>query len=402
MAEPLTAAAPDGAMPRSSGGEPKLYASERVHLRFGVARSALELAVHQPASPSPGSELALIIGSLAFYLLMPWPIKILIDNVINAHPLTGIPAMIITPLAGDSREAILVTITLFLFATLILIGGVGEAAARLQTSVGAGGLDQAGISMNDSSQGESNWNGLFGYFETRITIDLTQRINRAVRTAVYERFLCAPLGVYADQKIGDAVFRAMNDSAAISDLLYQGIIAPLAAIAISLGAIIILWAQFRNEPIIPIAAAIALPLVAIGSGIFGRLFRDQAQRMRERGSDVMAAFEERLAHVELIKAFGQEERESAAINAASWSSYSATFWMVVLFAICAMVVLPLIALLAIAVIYHLMLEVIHGRITLGDVTLAPHLFRPADRPDVRCGQHVGEFAGFRRRAASCP
>ena len=371
MAEPSAAATRNGAMPESVSGGHQLYGAEREHLGFGEAWRVLVkswpfISRHRQLVTL---KLALIIGSLMFHLVMPWPMKILIDTVIDGHRLTGIPAAIIIPLAGNSRSAILIAVTVFLFVTLILIGGAGDAVAGLGTSVGAVGLDQAGSTMNDSNMGDSNWNGLFGYYETKITIDLTQRINQDVRTAVYERFLRAPLGLYGDQKIGDAVFRTMNDSAAIGILLYQGIVAPLASIAIFLCTIGILWAQFSNEPIIPIAAALTFPLVAMGSGVFGRLFRTQSQRMRERGSDVIAAFEERLAQVQLIKAFGQEARERAEIDAASWRSYSATLWMAVLIGFSAMVVLPLVAFAGVAVVYHLMLEVIHGNITLGDVTL---------------------------------
>jgi ABC-type multidrug transport system fused ATPase/permease subunit len=225
-------------------------------------------------------------------------------------------------------------------------------------------------------------------------------MNQGVRTAVYERFLRAPLGLYGDQKIGDAVFRAMHDSAAIGSLLYEGIVAPLASIAIFLGTIAILWAQFSNEPMIPIAAALTFPLVAVGSGVFGRLFRDQSQRARERGSDVMAAFEERLAQVQLIKAFGQEARESTEIEAASWRSYSATFWMVVLIGFSVMVVVPLVAFVAIGVVYHLMLEVIHSNITLGDVVLLLSYSGLLITPMVTVGSTwarlQGAVAGLRR------
>jgi ABC-type multidrug transport system fused ATPase/permease subunit len=402
MAEPMATAINNGAIPRAVSSDAKLYAEEREHLRFReawdvLAKSWRFIGRHRQLVML---KVALIVGSLAFYIVMPWPMKILIDTVIDGHKLTGIPAAIIVPLAGTSRSAILVVIALFLSATLILIGSAGEPVVKLGANVGGPGLDQAGSTMNDSNTGDSNWNGLFGYFETKITIDLTQRMNQDVRSAVYERFLRAPLGLYGDQKIGDAVFRAMHDSAAIGNLLYQGIVAPIASFAIFIVTVIILWAQFSNEPLIPIAAALALPLVGIGSGVFGRLFRDQSQRMRERGSDVMAAFEERLAQVQLIKAFGQEARESAAVDAASWRSYSETLWMVVLIGFSIAVVVPLVALMVIAVVYHLMLEVIHGKITLGDVILllsyAGLLITPMTVIGSTWASLQGAVAGLRR------
>src|SRR5271168_466038 len=67
---------------------------------------------------------ALVFVSLTFFLMTPWPLKIVIDNVIDGHPLTGIPAAILTPLAGDSRSGLLAAVCLFLVLTVILIGMV--------------------------------------------------------------------------------------------------------------------------------------------------------------------------------------------------------------------------------------------------------------------------------------
>jgi ABC-type multidrug transport system fused ATPase/permease subunit len=359
------------AVPTGNARTNRLYTREEHHLTAG---EAWRILVKSWPFISEQRRLvwlkcAVIIGSLLFYLAGPWPMKIIVDNVIDRRPLIGIPADILIPIVGASRSALLIAVTLFLIFTLALIGAVGDPPVRLDTAVGGRGLDQVGATTNAANAASSEWNGLFGYFETAITIDLTQRVNQAVRTAVYNRFLSAPLAVYTDQKIGDAVFRAMNDSASIGDLLYNGVVRPIASLVIFVCTTAILWAQFSNEPLIPIVAVLTLPVVAIGSGVFGRLFRDQNQRMRERGSDVMAAFEERLAQVQLIKAFGQEARETSKIDATSWSSYSATLKMLGLILLCAFVLIPLIALFLIAVVYHLMLEVIHGRITLGDVVL---------------------------------
>ncbi len=372
----ISAAAQNGARPRGGSlardsREGHLYSTEQQHFS---TREAWETI--RKSWPFIRNEqrlvllkCGLIVFSLVFYLTSPWPMKIVIDNVIDRHPLTGIPAAILLPIVGTSRAALLAVVCLYLLVTLILIGVAGEAPRGLSTGVGGPGLDQAGSTMNDSNAGDSNWNGLFGYFETAITIDLTQRINQVLRTAVYDRFLAAPLGLYADQKIGDAVFRAMHDSAAISNLLYKGIIAPLASFVIFVCTLVILWAQFSREPLIPMIAMITLPIVAISSGVFGRILRTQSQRMREKGSNVMAAFEERITQVQLIKAFGQEARESKQIDAASWGSYSATLRLFAYALVCIIVVVPLVILPVIALVYHLTVQVIHGQLTLGDVTL---------------------------------
>jgi ATP-binding cassette, subfamily B, bacterial len=311
----------------------------------------------------------LAIGSLTFFLLTPWPLKIVIDNVLDGHPLTGIPRALILPLAGTEPARILLVVTAFLAVAALLVGMVADRAVALGTDVQSGGLDQAGFTQNDANDGWSLWNGLFGYLETHITLDLTQRITQAVRTAVYQAFMDSPLSMYSDQKIGDAVFRIMHDSAAVSVVFYRGVLAPITSVIMFILALAVLWAEFPNEPLIPSLAALCLPIFAICTTVFGRLLRDQSQEMRERGSNVMAAFEERLSQVQLIKAFGQEARESASIDSASWGSFRSTLRMLGIILALVLVVTPMVGLLMYTALYHTMKEVIAGSMTLGDIVL---------------------------------
>ncbi len=315
------------------------------------------------------AKFALAMTSLTFFMMTPWPLKIVIDNVIDGRRLTGVPRTLLYPLVGDDRAALLVAVTIFLAAAAILVGMVGDEAQRLGTEVESGGLDQAGFTQNEANSGWSLWNGIFGYIEARLTLDLTQRLNQSLRTAIYERFLRSPLALFADQKLGDAVFRVMHDSASIGPVLYQGILAPVLDISMFLLTIVILYLQFPNEPLIPILAASALPIVVIGASLFGKLLRQQSQAMRERGSDVMAAFEERIAHVQLIKAFGRETAEATTVDSASWSSYRATLRMLGIVMVMIFVLTPLTGFLVYFGLYHLMLQVIAGQMTLGDVVL---------------------------------
>jgi ABC-type multidrug transport system fused ATPase/permease subunit len=361
---------PDGGAPRDSRAN-LLYADEHAPLTW---REAWQLLVKSWPYVSRFRRLvaikcALVFVSLTFFLMTPWPLKIVIDNVIDGHPLTGIPGAILTPMVGSSRSGVLTAVSLFLVLTVILIGMVHGEAQSLGTNVNSGGLDQAGITANDANEGGSLWNGLFGYLESRVTIDLTQRMNQSLRTAIYERFLRSPLALYADQKIGDAVFRVMYDSASIGPVFYRGVLAPIMSVFMFVMAIIVLSIQFSNEPVIIVVAILFLPVVAIGSSIFGRAIRDQSQSMRESGSDVMAAFEERVAQVQLIKAFGQESRETAVVDAASWQSFRSTLRMFAIWLVMVIVIAPVGWALVGYSVYYVMMQVIDGRMTLGDIVL---------------------------------
>jgi ABC-type multidrug transport system fused ATPase/permease subunit len=373
-----------------STGDPRadyLYLDEQRSLS---AREAVRLLVKSWPFIRPHRRLValkflLALASLPIFLFIPWPLKIIIDNVIDGRPLQGMVRSLLFPLAGDDRLRLLAVIIGVLFLSALLVGTVGDRPANLDAYVASGGLDQAGMTTNQANNGWSLFSGLLGLAEVWVTLVLTQRLNQTVRTAVYERFLRSPLGLFADQKIGDAVFRVMYDSAAIGEVLYSGILSPTLSITMITLSMVVLWWQFSSEPLIPILAGLALPAVALASALFGRRLRDQSQQMRERGSAVMAAFEERIAQVQLIKAFGQEAREIAAVDRESRGSFHVTLVMAVLVMAMLLLLLPLLGLLAGIGIYHLMSEVIANRITLGDVALLAGYGMMLARPMIALG-----------------
>ncbi|HJU11905.1 MAG TPA: ABC transporter ATP-binding protein, partial [Candidatus Binataceae bacterium] len=375
---------------------------EQRSLKFGEALSLLIKSWRfiRPHRTMVALKFLIALASLPVFLLIPWPLKIIIDNVIDGRPLEGMVRRLLLPLAGNDRLLLLAVVVGLLLLGMLLAGTIGDRSASLDAHVSSGGLDQPGITSNQANNGWSLVGGLFGLLEVWITLVLTQRLNQTVRTTVYERFLQAPLRLFADQKIGDAVFRVMYDSAAIGEVLYSGVLSPVLSITMIALTTAVLWEHFRNEPLIPILAAVALPVVTMASFFFGPWLRNQSQRMREQGSAVMAAFEERLAQVHLVRAFGQEERETAAIDVESRSSFTATLKMIVLVMLLLLCVIPVLGLLAAIGVYHLMSEVIANRITLGDVTLLAMYGMMLARPMVALGMVwtwlQAPIAGMRR------
>ena len=58
--------------------------------------------------------------------------------------------------------------------------------------------------------------GLLGYFDFRWTIRLTQALNHHYRTRLFERIQSLPMSALDDERIGDAVYRVMYDTPAIT------------------------------------------------------------------------------------------------------------------------------------------------------------------------------------------
>jgi ATP-binding cassette, subfamily B, bacterial len=364
-----------------------LYLDEQRSLS---AREAAQLLVKSWPFIRPHRRLLalkflLALGSLPIFLLLPWPLKIIIDNVVDGQPLQGLERSLLFPVTGDDRLQLLAVIIGVLFLSTLMVGTVGSRQESLDAQVASGGLDQAGMTTNQANSGWSRFSGILGLAEVWVTLVLTQRLNQTVRTTVYERFLHSPLRLFSGQKIGDAVFRVMYDSAAIGEVLYSGVLSPIMSITMIALSLAVLWRQFSSEPLIPILVGLALPAVALTSALFGGRLRGQSQQMRERGSAVMAAFEERIAQVQLIKAFGQEAREIAVVDSESRGSFHATLVMVVLIMAMLLLLMPLLILLAGLGVYHLMSEVIANHITLGDVALLAGYGMMLARPVVELG-----------------
>ncbi len=101
--------------PRDSRAQ-DIYASERGSLSF---REALQLLRRSWPFFARHRRLVILkssiaISSLLLFLLTPWPMKIIIDNVIDAHPLSGLPGRILLPLVGTDRVALLMLVVGFL------------------------------------------------------------------------------------------------------------------------------------------------------------------------------------------------------------------------------------------------------------------------------------------------
>ncbi len=86
-----------------------IYGGERDSLSF---RESLRLLIKGWAFFARHRRLvtlksAIAISSMLLFLITPWPMKIIIDNVIDGHPLEGVPGRILLPLVGTDRVALL-------------------------------------------------------------------------------------------------------------------------------------------------------------------------------------------------------------------------------------------------------------------------------------------------------
>lgn len=270
----------------------------------------------------------LILLAIALLLLLPFPAKILIDHVILAHPVAeGHNPLVRNALLGlglTDPARIFWGVAAVLATLLVLIGAVGTSGGEQNPSqawLGAG-QDTATRTENEVNAGFSLVGGLLGLVDFLVTIRLTQRMNHHYRAALFRRIQALPYAAFDDEKIGDAIYRVLYDTPAITNTVYRLLLTPVGAPAAIAGSAFLLYLAFGNHPAIYLAALGMLPL-SLGVGLaLGGLLRRREGRSRRAGALATAAIEESMSSVVVARAFGMEGRERARFDAASWRSFT--------------------------------------------------------------------------------
>ena len=324
------------------------------------------------------AKLGLTLASLAPRLLLPWPVKLIIDHVINQGPvaaaLAGYPGFV-RALLSPLRDASPLEVLLWLLAAQALlaltVGAIGSTAAEVNRTEGtlSSGRDTATTTENEANYGYSFAGGLLGFFEFRFTLRLTQALNHHYRSRVFERIQSLPMHAFDDERIGDAVYRLMYDTPSITQVCYRLLVTPVAGV---LGVLVTVWAVHGTageSPGIAWAALGFLPLALLTTFVFGSRIRAQALGSREAGATTTSGIEEGFANILAVQSLGSEAHQRQRFASESWAAFGAfrrlVFTLILAIGFGA---LPAVALTAFAFVRITDL-VIAGSLTPGDFAL---------------------------------
>jgi len=132
-----------------------------------------------------------MFASVIPMLMLPWPVKIIIDNVIEGRaiddpirPYPGLIAPILNSLASYSLYELLFIVIAFQTTLFLVIGAFGASGSERETAEGylASGYDTASRTENEANSGFSLTGGFLGLFDFRWTMRLTQSLNHYYRT----------------------------------------------------------------------------------------------------------------------------------------------------------------------------------------------------------------------------
>ena len=209
--------------------------------------------------------------------------RVFFDVVAHGAPLTPAQAwMLHVPLHADRRTVLI---------HACVVGGI--------TSVG--GLIVVGF--------------LFGY-----GVWILQRISNLFRVNLYTRMQELSVRFHSEEKIGDAIFRMFQDSAAIPNVISGLIVEPLIFFPAFTGAILYLvWYDYRMA----LVAVLAMPANFILAWWFADSMRIAFIGEREATARATTRIEETLASIRTVKAFGTEAQETENYARENWDAFLA-------------------------------------------------------------------------------
>ena len=149
---------------------------------------------------------------------------------------------------------------------------------------------------------------------------ILQRISNLFRVNLYTRLQELSVQFHSQEKIGDAIFRMFQDSAAIPSVINGLIIQPLILIPAAMGSLIYLALYDYRMALI---AALLMPSNFILAWLFSGALRRSFIGEREAMAQATTRIEETLASIKAVKAFGTEAGEAQLYADENWDAFIA-------------------------------------------------------------------------------
>ena len=212
--------------------------------------------------------LGLLASPLA--LLNPVPLKIVVDSVLGGHPLPAFLQPLLPEAAARSPAAILLIAIGLLVVLAVLSQLQGLATTLLRSYVGE-----------------------------RLVLDFRSRlVEQAHRLS---------MSYHDSRGTADSLYRIHHDAPAIQSIMVDGVLSLVSA-AVTLAMMIAVTARLDGQLAL-VALAVSPPLFLLSWAYRPRM-RRQSRHVKNLESSALAIAQETLGALRVVKAFGQEARET--------------------------------------------------------------------------------------------
>lgn len=223
------------------------------------------------------------IVDIGLGLLAPWPLQVLVDNVLGGQPLPSALAWLQRITWNDGRVALL---------AVVVVGGL---LLQLGTQV---------ITLAN----------------TQLQVDTGQRMVYALRSRLLAHLQALSLRHHAATRTADSVYRIEADAYCVHDLVMGGLF-PLAAAVLTLGAMFAVLVRLDHS--LALLSLTVIPFLFVALRYYSKRMIDRAERVKELESKLVERLYEILSSIRVVKGFAREPHEQQRFTATGHDTMTA-------------------------------------------------------------------------------
>jgi ATP-binding cassette, subfamily B, bacterial len=221
-----------------------------------------------------------VIGDGIADLLQPWPLKIVIDKVVQPKELTGWLNQAIASTIGTDK------LTVLKFASI---------AALLIAVFGA----------------------VCSYAQKYLTTSVGQWVTHDLRRTLYQHIQRLSLAYHDTKQTGDLISRVTSDIDAIQSFITSGLLGAFVNTLTLLGMVGVMF--YINWRFTLIALSVA-PILFLVVYVYTRRIKKAARDVRKKEGEVISVIQEVLSSIRVVKAFAREDYEQKRLEEESLES----------------------------------------------------------------------------------
>ena len=256
---------------------------------------------HKPAASPPGLDkrllgrllrphwktlvlaLLAVVGETLADVLEPWPITIVVDNILQGKRLPAPLAAVVGSVFGHDTAALL----RFALGAILLIAAVG---------------------------------GVSAYVEKYLTTSVSQWVAHDLRLLLYQRIQRLSLAEHGKSRAGDLITRVTKDIDAVQDFIDTALLGIVVNVMTLVGMVaIMLYVNWRFT-LIGLAVA---PVLSVLVYFYSRKIKAASRTVKKKESELLSGVAEVFASIHVVQAFAREDYEDRRFRSESRQNVSA-------------------------------------------------------------------------------
>jgi ATP-binding cassette, subfamily B, bacterial len=222
-----------------------------------------------------------VVGEGVADLLDPWPIKIVLDNVLKAKEATGgWLNHLIESVAGTDKHSILIFAAVAVLAIAIL-------------------------------------DAISSYVEKYVTTSVGQWVTHDLRRILYSHIQRLSLSFHDQKQTGDLISRVTSDIDSIQSFIVSGLLGVLINCITLAGMVGVMF--YLNWRFTLIALSVAPPL-AVVVFTYTRRIKKASREVRQKEGEIVSTIQEVLTSIRVVRAFAREDYEQQRLETQSLES----------------------------------------------------------------------------------